>query len=141
IKNQESRIKNQESRIKNQLQTFHSNSIQSVELTNQGDLVITYQSNSGQNPSTLKNETLSPALAKIKENMEKTGIKKLTKEELEEQLRELEEQMQKLEQGEETKPKKSNLGLKIGIGVAIGAAMILGVILTKKVKKNRNPKQ
>src|SRR5687767_17517 len=67
---------------KNQLQTFHSNSISTVELTDQGDLKIEYSDK----PSAILKSTditTNSLYQKLKTDMEKNNTKKLTKEELE----------------------------------------------------------
>jgi len=62
-----------------------------VELSD-GNLVIKYENGQVTTP---QEEDISPELKKLKTEMEKSGTKKLTKEELEQQLRELEKQEQK----------------------------------------------
>src|ERR1044072_8805147 len=73
--------------IKSNQEYFQAHSIQSIELTKEGDLSIEYN-RGGQ--KTVKNGDIPTELVKVKENMEKNGIKKLTKEDLARQLRDLE---------------------------------------------------
>ena len=98
-----------------------------MELTN-GNLIIKYENGQSTTP---QEADISPELQKLKTEMEKNGDKKLTKEDLEKKLRKLEKNKQG---GKE--PKKSNLGLKIGIGIgAIAALGVAGVIISKLRKK------
>src|SRR2546429_9188756 len=80
--------------IKSNLSYFSSNSLASVELTPSGDLNLNYDKGG---LKTVKGTDTPPDLQKIKANMEKNGIKKLTKKELEQQLKKLEAERKDLE--------------------------------------------